>query len=125
MMWIKALEKPTASENEEVLRQKYNDILEETLVSRKNSHIIDIKDVVKKALFDRSGHLTAEGKIKLWREIDEMIQKFDQYEIDLKPQPVVSNSRSCRFTRKLPTSPPKVKSAVSSLSLGNTEDDHD
>ena len=111
VIWIKILEKPNSSQQDEELRHKYNDILEETLVSRHNNKIMDVKGALQAALFDHNGHLTGDGKIKLWQEIDSQIQLFDKGEITLLPTPVVSNSRTPKAKLvkriiKLPTPPP-------------------
>ena len=98
----------------DLLRVKFNDILEETLVSRKAAYILDIEPAIKSsALYDRSGNLVNDGKIKLWTELDEQIKLFDRQEIHLKPRHVVSNSRNSShdriYKKKLPTPPPEKK----------------
>ena len=113
------------------MRQKFNDILEETLVSRKNSFILDVKEAMKNTFFDQTGHLTGEGKIKFWLELDSLIQLFNKNEISLEPTPVVSKARnkltSVVVPRKLPTPPPSrcvtdrsARSSSSTSSEGQT-----
>ena len=94
-----------------MLRRKYNDMLEETLVSRKHGYVMNVCDALKSSLFDRADNLTNDGKMKLWHEIDQQIKLYDRQELDLTPRLVVSESRSIE-RQKLPTPPPiKEKSA--------------
>ena len=115
VIWIKMMERPSASQNDETLQQKFNDILEETLVSRPNNLILDIKEALQKSLFDRTGYLTGVGKIKFWQEVDQLTQQFDKQEVTLLPRPVVTNSRVKSdskihpFSKKLPTPPPRAR----------------
>ena len=48
IVWIKMLERPNATADEGILWHKYNDILEETIVSRKNNLILDVKNAMQK-----------------------------------------------------------------------------
>ena len=120
LIWIKSMERPSSadSHNEEMMRQKFNDILEETLVTRKDSFIMDLKSESPNTYFDNAGNFTTSGRIAFWEEVDAQIKKFDEGIITLKPEPIVSNSRAgtvknkntkSKFpphTRKLPTPPP-------------------
>ena len=106
-------------EDQDLLRLKFNDIMEETLVRRKDSFIMSIHDAFGSELFDCAGYLTNAGKIQFWREVDRQLELFDHQEIDLTPTPVVSESRQSKSKRrstsnnihkprrKLPTPPPR------------------
>ena len=111
LIWVKAIHKPTYSTDQNTLRVKFNDILEETLVSRKASYIIDLQEVLDNSSnFDRSGNITNAGKTKIWKELDQQIKLFDKQKVLLKPQQVVSLSRKLQeFRKRLPTPPLKRK----------------
>ena len=105
LVWLRAFWRPNYNQDVDTMRVKFNDILEETLVSRKNSYILGITS--EKAWFDRNGNLTNQGKIKLWQNIDQQIKAFDRHEISLKPRPIVTESR---HKGRLPTPLPKKSS---------------
>ena len=111
VIWIAILpfsaETVTIKSERELLRLKYNAILEETLVHRKNNYFLNPDNAVTQDCFDRNGHLTATGKIKIWKEIDFQIYEFDRQRISLKPAKVVSIARQKETAHKLPTPPPR------------------
>ena len=100
LIWVKILEKPLENSEEIQLRQKFNHILEETLVSRKNSYILDVGNILSFEYFDGQCKLTANGRINFWEEVDNSIRKFDKQEITLKPRAVVFESRQSDKNRK-------------------------
>ena len=110
LIWVKVIEKPTENGDETTLRQKFDHILEETLVSRKNAYILDAGSVLKYTHFDLCGKLTSSGRIAFWKEVDSKIKIFDRQEVSLKPHRIVSESRreeTNRKLNKLPTPPPR------------------
>ena len=89
LIWVKALEVPTINKESLLLREKFNHILEETLVDRELSFIS-----VKAYHFDYSHHLMNEGKVKYWRDIDDQIKSFLVDASAFIPQRVITLSRS-------------------------------
>ena len=89
VIWIKMLKRPNSDikNNEDMctLHHKYNDILEETLVARKNHFIMNVQAAITSTYFDRSSHFTNQGKIKFWEEVNQQLQLFDQGKLELKP----------------------------------------
>ena len=100
LMWIKAINRPRAKESAQVLIEKYNDILEETLASRHLSYIISLEDVITANHLDRKGDLTIEGRIVFWKFIDQMVHQFDKHEVKLKPRRVITESRSLQQSKE-------------------------
>ena len=94
LIWIKVIRRPTNDVNIELVRQKINYILEETLVSRIDCNILDPNEAIKHYHFDRSDMLTHEGRVALWSEINNQLKAFDYQNISLKPQSVVTNNRA-------------------------------
>ena len=111
-IWVKMLAKPNMCPEDKILMQKFNDILEEMLVSRKCNYIMDVQQGDIASMFDHGHNLTNDGKILIWKRFDEMIKQFDHQEISLSPRPVVSDSRNSSQLvaitekRRLPTPPP-------------------
>ena len=87
------MSKPT-SDPIQALKQKYNEILEETLASQKLNYILEI-DGLRKDYFDLAGKLLVQGMTTYWHSIDEQIRKFDKQldNISLKPRKVISLAR--------------------------------
>ena len=94
-IWIKALQRPKAKTSSQILIQKYNDILEETLFRRKNSYIIGMDDTITEDLLDTKGDLTAQGRVTFWQKVNSLIKSFDKQEVSLRPASVVTESRQC------------------------------
>ena len=93
LIWVKALEVPTINKESLLLREKFNHILEETLVDRELSFIMEVTSV-KAYHFDYSHHLMNEGKVKYWRDIDDQIKSFLVGASAFIPQRVITLSRS-------------------------------
>ena len=91
MIWVKMLVRPSKDNLVLKLANKFNAILEEELVSRKNSFIIDPNEPIHKHMFDLSGDLTNEGKITYWKQINQLIKAFDADQKAFKPNTVVSD----------------------------------
>ena len=93
LVWVKMMSKPT-SDPIQALKQKYNEILEETLASQKLNYILEI-DGLKKDDFDHTGNLLVQGMATYWHSLDEQIRKFDKQldNISLKPRKVISLAR--------------------------------
>ena len=106
IIWIKATERPADSKDTRLLKQKFNDILEETLVSMRHQYITSVGENLKSpSLSDFSNNLTNDGKVKIWQELDQQIHQFDKQELLMKPRPVISQAQS-ETKRKLPKPPP-------------------
>ena len=66
-------------------RKNFNEILNEQILKDQYSHFINITSVDNYTDFDRSGLLSAAGKLQFWREVIDSLKKFDRLKTDLKP----------------------------------------
>ena len=109
MVWISLLSRPHY-EKMLSLKRKYNEVLEETLTLHNNTYFLDVEGAVKPYEFDRNNHLTCDGKVSLWRFIDQMLKRFDRDQIGLKLRKVVTEANQRQLAEKsrfiLPCPPP-------------------
>ena len=68
------------------LRSKFNDVLNDN-VAKNEHHIMTINSCDSYEHFDRAGKLSIKGKRAFWREIDDLIQRFEENRIKLLPNP--------------------------------------
>ena len=72
----------------------YNDILEEILSTRHGHFILDVNHSMQGLSYYTSNNkLLGHGKVKFWREVDKVIEKFDRYEISLRPLSAAEKER--------------------------------
>ena len=65
--------------------KKFNEIIDEIAGNYKHSHVMPVVLPEDANLYDRSGNLSPNGKIILYREINMTMRAFDRSKIDLKP----------------------------------------
>ena len=68
------------------LRSKFNDALNDN-VAKNEHHIMTINSCDSYEHFDRAGKLSIKGKRAFWREIDDLIQCFEENCVKLLPNP--------------------------------------
>ena len=91
IIWIKMLAKSTNDTSERKdpvneLVEVFNKILEEILSTCRNNFILDVNEEMKQdASYRMQGCLSGHGKVCFWRAVDKIIEKFDRYEISLRP----------------------------------------
>ena len=85
MIWIKMIKRPN---NEELLclREKFNEILEDILATRRDSYIMSAEEFLDNSNFSRLNDLTVTGREHYWKAVDSLIMKFDKQMVSLKPQ---------------------------------------
>ena len=83
IIWAKMLDKPNWFNRDLTLRI-HNNLLDELLLDKRHHYILDV-DIFDPALFTLENQLNANGKIRMWSEINEQIKPFDQYKVSLKP----------------------------------------
>ena len=83
IIWAKMLDKPNWFNRDLTLRI-HNNLLDELLLDKRHHYILDV-DIFDPALFTLENQLNADGKIRMWSEINEQIKPFDQYKVSLKP----------------------------------------
>ena len=72
------------------LRAKFNDSLNNA-VAKINQHMLTITSCNTSSHFDQWDKLSQKGKIALWYELDELLEKFDEGQIKLLPTPQLKN----------------------------------
>ena len=77
LIWVKALETPRINADIDLLREKFNAILEEALAARGHNYIMTVKSV-KGYYFDHSNHMLEPGRVNFWKEINSLTQEFDK-----------------------------------------------
>ena len=83
VFWAKMLDKPNWFNRDLTLRI-HNNLLDELLQDKRHHYILDV-DIFDQGLFTFENQLNADGKIRMWSEINEQIKLFDQYKVSLKP----------------------------------------
>ena len=104
IIWVKMLTRPIIRDAYKpfVFAQcaKFNESIDEIASTYKHSHVLTVNLSDEKSLFDRSGNLSPNGKIILWREINITMRAFDRDQIDLKPkQPKQKDDKERRNPR--------------------------
>ena len=79
VIWAKMLDKPNWFNRDLTWRIHIN-----LLDDKRHHYILDV-DIFDPALFTLENQLNADGKIRMWSEINEQIKLFDQYKVSLKP----------------------------------------
>ena len=93
MIWVKYWINPTA-EKYGSLKDKFNAILEEILTGFRHTYILDISEAMAATTcYDCNGNLNNQEKNTMWREINQTMKKFDNQEISLKPEKVVTKAQ--------------------------------
>ena len=80
LVWMKIFEQPNMKENQFChVQEKFNNILENILSTKKNHYIMDISLHISfpANFFPRSSILNTRGKDVFWLETDRMLEEFD------------------------------------------------
>ena len=86
IIWVKCFTRPDMPPLVAAGCNKFNNILEELLTTRKCHYIIDINKYMESAAFFNHGtYLNNKGKESFWLGIDRMIEGFDYGKEDLLP----------------------------------------
>ena len=67
------------------MRAKFNNELNE-VVAEENHHILGIESCESEDCFDAFGKLTTKGKFLYWKEMCELIERFDKKKVKLVPK---------------------------------------
>ena len=85
MLWVKMLkcspnDASESSDQVDAVADTFNEILEKILATRRNAFVFDVNPQLHNGLvsYNAQGKLTANGKIKYWKIIDQTIEKFDR-----------------------------------------------
>ena len=65
-----------------------------------NHHILTIEGCKDVTHFDLFGKLSNRGKLAYWKEMDELLEKFDRKKIQLLPNPVRQGSKPWKSERR-------------------------
>ena len=85
-IWSKMINRTNGFSNILKVRRKFNDAMESCMLDRSFHHIIDVNEKVSDpVLFDINNRILNLGKRRYWREVDYLIEKFDQQVLTLKP----------------------------------------
>ena len=97
LIWIKMLRRYGFTKHPIfTLQEKFNEILEEALLGKKHTYIMDLDECVTSVSFDRNAELRPMGLIELWNEINDQVQKFDRQQITLKPKIIKEANKQAR-----------------------------
>ena len=94
IIWVEMIQRPDVHMN--LLKEKFNKILEDILATRKEAYIMEADNYLDQHMFSRIGLLNHTGRYNYWKAVDEKIKKFDQGEIDLQPRAATENSTTYR-----------------------------
>ena len=91
IVWVVALNRPTrlaTNRRKPVFTQvkTFNDILQNVIRRRTEDFYLELTTVTDLGHFDCTGSLTKAGKILYWRELNQMLKKFEKREISLRPK---------------------------------------
>ena len=91
LIFLSIPERPrnTTPKKHEVFRlvSKTNNVLENIIKRHgRYCHLLYIESINEFLHFDYHGRYTPQGKIQLWKEIDEKVKLFDKGQIDLNPR---------------------------------------
>ena len=70
--------------NRDLTLRIHNNLLDELLLDKRRHYILDV-GIFDPALFTLEKQLNADGKIRMFSEINEQIKLFEQYKVSLKP----------------------------------------
>ena len=106
LIWIKMISWPEVPATHDkfkvyTLKSKLNQALDDIADKHKQTYVITIRSL-DNSHFDSNGRLSHEGKVQMWKEIDQIIKRFDRGEIRLNPGEDICNMRRT----VLPTPPP-------------------
>ena len=77
--------------------RKFNDALNDA-VAKVDQRILMLNSCFAEEHFDVWGNISARGKKALWLEMDDLLERFDRYEIKLLPTPNIKLSRKKQNT---------------------------
>ena len=88
MVWVKMIPRPFIKvelDKKFIFMQykKFNTAMEDIVFKYCHTHVMEIDFPQEADLFDRSGHLSPNGKITFWRDLDKQMWAFDRSEVDL------------------------------------------
>ena len=83
IIWAKMLDKPNWFNRDLTLRI-HNNLLDELLLDKRRHYSLDV-GIFDPALFTLENQLNADGKIRMWSDINDQIKLFEQYKVSLKP----------------------------------------
>ena len=67
------------------LRYKFNQILSDAAADQ-GHRVMSIRSCSTNDCFDRMGNLNNKGKVNFWMEFDNLIERFNRGEINLRPK---------------------------------------
>ena len=90
IIWVKMINRVEVTARVLAVRNKFNQAMADMVADRKSHFILDPNSVVEDSSLISAIHgtLNAEGHIRYWKKIDELIEKFDYKEVSLKPDRV-------------------------------------
>ena len=85
---------PMGSKMESIcsLRTKFNNVLNEAAV-RQDAKVLSIRSLSMLEHFDPCGNLSRKGKTAFWYEMDNLIDRFENDGLQLKPRPIASRNK--------------------------------
>ena len=91
VVWIAALTRPSRiamNRKSPIFTQvsKFNDILQDVIRRKTESYYLELTKLTESLHFDCTGNLSKSGKIAFWRELNEMLKRFEKREITLRPE---------------------------------------
>ena len=94
LIWVSLINKPHYQKIM-TLRRKFNEILEYTLATYNQCYILHAMPILKHE-FNRDNELSVNGKISLWKDIDEQLNKFNLQDpkVKLKSKKLADQYRS-------------------------------
>ena len=90
MIWVKMIPRPqvppmTHKYKVQVLRGKFNIVIDSLNKWRKNTYILEVSSLDMQQNFTLVGSLNADGKKQFWKELDYHFKRYDRKEIKLVP----------------------------------------
>ena len=102
-MWVKMLHRPNKHSQLLAVHSKFNTILEELLVNRKNHYIIDVtKEVSHPINFSQNNNINERGMECFWEAIDRNIELFDYRKTELTPMMSKPQSKQAGVIKPAP-----------------------
>ena len=81
----------------DLLVDTFNEILEEVLSAKRGHFLLDINnELLGLSTFTVNGQLSGYGKVKFWRAVDKMLERFDCYEILMRPMSSLEKEQARR-----------------------------
>ena len=92
IIWLAMITRPKIVNDRKIaeiltMRSKFNRVLEDVLANFRLHHLMYLDGTFGEHHFDRMGELTANGRVAMWKEINQQIHLFDERKIELRPVP--------------------------------------